>query len=199
MRNLGRLLAIAIAAAALPLGEAAVLCRAAGAPTPVRSEGLTELAGAILLSCTGAPGERVNTNLTIFLSVNVTNRTTAEGAVDAKLSVDGVPVAGVTPIAAGANAVAFNGVSIQTPESGAFGIVVSGIRIAAAQQGVDNASPLEAFISVSGPSSPALSNSTVTVGVPRRGLLSSGNAGTVNCYGSPVPARISVSDLFGAG
>lgn len=199
MRNLGRILAVALAAAALPAAEAAVVCRASGSPVPVRSEGLTELAGAIALGCTGSPGERVDANLTIFLTANVTNRLADGGAVDASVTVDGTPVAGVTPLAVGANAVAFNGISVQTPESGSFSLVVSGIRIAVAARGIENASPIDAFISVGGPSAPALQNSTVTVGIPRRGLLSSGNAGTVNCYGSPVPSEISVSRLFGAG
>src|SRR5579883_2992981 len=50
-------------------------CTAAAQPPLVRQEGLTERTGDIVLTCSGGtPNLQVTGNLTLFLSVNITNR-----------------------------------------------------------------------------------------------------------------------------
>src|SRR5579872_5811929 len=50
-------------------------CNAAAQPPLVRQEGLAERTGDIVLTCAGGtPGAQITGNLTLFLSVNITNR-----------------------------------------------------------------------------------------------------------------------------
>src|SRR5579862_4792834 len=50
-------------------------CNAAAQPPLVRQEGLAERTGDIALTCAGGtPGAQITGNLTLFLSVNITNR-----------------------------------------------------------------------------------------------------------------------------
>jgi len=68
----------------------ALLCTPLASPLQVRSEGIAERVGDIELSCSGGiPGNVVTSNLTFFLSVNVTNKLAADGTVtDVLLTVD---------------------------------------------------------------------------------------------------------------
>jgi len=64
-------------------GSTTVTCNNGGATTPiVRSQGLTELMGDLVLNCTGGPATVANqtvppVDITLILSVNITSKLTA--------------------------------------------------------------------------------------------------------------------------
>src|SRR4051794_24617053 len=67
-------------------------CVASANPPVVRSESLSERLGDIVLKCSGAQaGSTFSGNLTLFLSVNVTNRLLADGTIDMVLTVNNQP------------------------------------------------------------------------------------------------------------
>src|SRR6266446_8901415 len=69
--------------------QTALVCTHAAVPHLVRLEGLAERMGDILLDCSGGtPGSSFNGNLTLFLTVNVTNKLLANNTVDVPLTVD---------------------------------------------------------------------------------------------------------------
>src|ERR1700709_2245866 len=64
-------------------------CQATVNPLLVRGEGLTERMGDILLQCSCChPTAGVSGNLTVFLSVPMTNRVDANGYTDLSLTID---------------------------------------------------------------------------------------------------------------
>src|SRR6266849_3838783 len=65
-------------------------CAVTSVPVQVRSEGVTERLGDILLQCSGSnPGTVLSGNLTLFLPVNITNRVDQNNLTrDAVVSVD---------------------------------------------------------------------------------------------------------------
>ena len=66
-----------------------MFCTPSAVPPIVRSEGITERTGDILLDCTrGTPGAIVKGNLTVFLNVSVTNKLLANNTTDVLLTVD---------------------------------------------------------------------------------------------------------------
>src|SRR5205085_11080469 len=104
-------------------------CVVSSVPLQVRSEGLTERLGDIVLQCSGsAAGTVLSSNVTLFFPVSVTNRVDANNLThDAIISIDSgggyVPTAVAGQIA---NAlIAFNGISIPVPAGGAFNPKVS--------------------------------------------------------------------------
>jgi uncharacterized protein (TIGR03437 family) len=154
--------------------------------------------GDILLACTGTPRTSVVANFNVFLSVPVTNRIGANGRADAALTPDtgGGAVSGVV---SGPNRLLFPGVAVTLPDSGQVQLRITNVRGAPGAQGVDNATPILAALGSDGPDQVVFSAANVAVGVPQRGLLAGSSATTVNCYGSPLPAQISIPGLIAAG
>jgi uncharacterized protein (TIGR03437 family) len=179
---------------------ASLLCTPAAAPSLLRAEGLAEPLGDIVLSCTGAPGP-VSMSLGVLLSVPVTNRAAAGGAIDVALTVDtpsGPVPAGAGATLTGISSVSLGGIHFTVPESGAVTLRISNLRAAVAQQGISNETPIQALLTVAG--DVLLTNTVLSVGIPQRSLLSTGNSSTVNCYGSPSPTgAITMASLFSAG
>lgn len=181
---------------------ASLVCVPTAAPAFVRSEGLAEPMGDIVLNCSGgAPGGLVTGNLSVFLSVPVTNRISAAGVADAVLVADngsGTPTsAGVVPTLVG-NGISFNGINATLSPSGTISFRVTNLRGAVAQQGVDNSAPIQAALGYLG-GDVMFTQAIVTVGVPSRALLVGAAAAAIQCYGSPSPEAISMSGLFAAG
>lgn len=204
--RLVRFVAMVLAASAVPAAHAAVVCTPSSVTPPLRSEGLTEQVGDIVLSCTGAPSERLAANLTVFLSVNVTNRIASDGALAGiafSFNVGGggvfQTVPNVRPILNGANAIAFSGIDLQLPATPGFlTLQISGVRAAVAQLGPNSTAPITATLAFSGPSSVSVPNATIIVGFPSRSLLVGSNAAVVTCTGSPLPDTIDFVNLLGA-
>ncbi|MCU1262398.1 MAG: hypothetical protein JWO80_5283, partial [Bryobacterales bacterium] len=137
----------------------------------------------------------VAANVTVTLSVPITNRISAAGVPNASMTVN----TGAGPVAAGSalllstNTLAFNGVSFTVPTSGGVTIQIGNIRGAMPQ-----AQPGQQ-ITASLSTSLALSNPVLIVATPQRGLLATYATRGITCVGSPLPSTINLTNLFSAG
>src|SRR5437868_8343527 len=107
-------------------------CLVTAVPSQVRSEGLTERMGDILLDCTGSnAGAVLAGNFSVALPIAITNRIDSTGrTTDAVLYVDygsGFVPNGVSGFISG-NMIAFNGISVTIPPSGNLKLKISNIR-----------------------------------------------------------------------
>jgi len=180
-------------------GQAATSCTTSAVPAVVHSEGLAEPMGAITLQCTGAPGLSITTNLTIYLPINITNQIDANGySTDALLDI----AAGTTTTPTGINglvtnqSISFSGVQLSFPANGQLAIVLSNLRADANQLGLQQTSPIQAFISSTGL---PIVNNQVTVAFARQGLFATAMDSGVTCSGSPTPSTVTVTNLISAG
>jgi uncharacterized protein (TIGR03437 family) len=184
--------------ASLAYSQTPLLCTASAVPRQVRAEGIAERVGDVLLNCSGGtPGATVTANLTLFLSVNVTNKL-ANNVTDVQLTVD----TGAGPVAAnvsgqpyGPNAVVFNGVSFTVPATGKVVLRIANLRGDANQLSAPP-QPITAFLSFNLQSGLALANSQFTVAVAQPGLLTQSSSSAVRCTGSPLPSNIALANLF---
>src|SRR5260370_2663190 len=63
-------------------------CTDAAVNPAIRAEGIAELLGDILITCTGgSPGTAMRLNLAVFLNIGVTNRVSVAGSNDVSLTV----------------------------------------------------------------------------------------------------------------
>ncbi|MBI3469817.1 MAG: hypothetical protein HY013_00495 [Candidatus Solibacter usitatus] len=178
----------------------ALVCTPSAIPQVLRGEGLAERMGDIAMDCAGGtPGSVINGNLTVFLSVNITNKLTASGAVDAVLTVDSGsgPVAQPAAQLVSSNSIVFLGVNFTLPASGRAAARLSNLRGNLTQ--VALGFPLPITANLAGTLNFALSASQVIVGYPYRGLLASYSSTGVRCTGSPLPSTIGLSNLFATG
>jgi uncharacterized protein (TIGR03437 family) len=173
-------------------------CTVSSVPAQVRAEGLTERLGNIIFQCSNYPAAAVvSGNLTVFLPVGITNRIDANhNALDAVLLVD--TGSGFTPTGIpgniGGNDIAFQGLNVTVPASGAFNLEISSVRIAAYQFAFSGQPSINASIS-----SPfTLTQSTVAVAYVQTGLYATLYSTGIACVGSPVPSAISLANLFAA-
>jgi len=185
----------------------ALLCTPLASPLQMRSEGIAERVGDIVLSCSGGiPGNVVNSNLTFFLSVNVTNKLENNGTfTDILLTVD--TGSGPTPVNVpaqpfGTQGVSFNGVTFTIPPSGNLTLRLSNLRGDASELGEspEQEQPVTVNVAVSGSQGMAISNNAhFAVGFTQPGLLATFSSGGVTCTGSPLPTLINIGNLFAAG
>ncbi len=174
-------------------------CAVTSVPVQVRSEGLTERLGDIMLQCSGSnPGTVLSGNLTLFFPVNVTNRVDSNNlAHDALISVDygsGFVPTAITGQVANAM-IAFNGINLTVPATGNLNLKISGIRANINQLGLLAPQPVTASLS----SNFSVNQAQVIVAYPQIGLEATLYSKGITCAGSPVPATISFSGLFAAG
>jgi uncharacterized protein (TIGR03437 family) len=173
-------------------------CVTTAVPPQVRSEGLTERMGDIILQCSGSiPGAAGTGNFTVYLSVGVTNRIDSNGlATDAVFSIDyGLgftpsPVRGLV----GGNNISFNGVSLTVPASGNFNIKISGLRGNVHPLGTVGPRPVLASLSIP----LQLNQAQIIVAYATPGFYSTLYSKGITCGGSPLPSTIDVADLFAA-
>ena len=175
------------------------LCRASSVPAQVRSEGITERLGDIVLQCSGLnPGTVFSANLTLFFPVSVTNRVDSNNLTrDAVISVDSgsgfVPAAVAGQIAN--SIIAFNGINLTGPPSGNLNLKISGVRANVNQLGLLAPQPVTASLS-----SPLLVNQAqLIVAYPQMGLRATLYTSGITCSGSPLPSTIDLPSLFAAG
>jgi uncharacterized protein (TIGR03437 family) len=179
-------------------------CAVSAVPNMVRSEGLTERMGDILLQCSGSnPGAVISGNLTVFLPVNITNRVDANNqAQDAILAVDyggGFVPTGISGQVAN-QMISFNGLNFTVPASGQLNLRISSLRAAAYQMGTTIPQQITARISFTLPLSIPSSQSGLAVAYTQPGLFATFyDRGNITCVGSPVPQTLSLSNLFTAG
>jgi hypothetical protein len=174
---------VVMTAATASAQNAAFACTAsAGVPPLLRSEGLTELTGDIVLNCTGGdPLVPIIANFQVFLNTNMTSRFISDPYTEAMLlinePVEGAQVLGTNVFAGrkiGDNSIAWLGVPVVPPGSvGTRVIRMTGVRANANQLGVASGlipTQVFAFISISGSTSVPLNNPQQTVGFIQSGL-----------------------------
>lgn len=195
-------LAIALSALAFPVSAQVVpqlVCDATAEPLQLRSEGLSERVGDIVLTCTGPSSGNVSASLTFGMSHSLTNKIsgdTLQGAQVVAQTATGQQTLVNTGFLVSPTVVVFGSFTFAMPASGQTSFVISGLRVAA-NPAVDR--PVTARISTSGQTSIGIRNNPVTVGVPLRGLLASGTSTRIVCTGSNLPDEISFGTLINAG
>lgn len=177
-------------------------CAVSAAAPLLRVEGVSERLGEIVFSCSGGtPGAVVNTALSVFLPIPVTNQLSASGTLDVMTTVDtgaGPVSGGAVARLGGASQVVISGLHFTVPASGSVVIRISNLRgdlsalaigqTIRAQVGSTSGTPL------------LLDNAIVTIGLPAEGLLASTVPTTIAAQiGSPLPETISFSSLLTAG
>jgi uncharacterized protein (TIGR03437 family) len=170
-------------------------------PVAVRSEGLAEKLGDIVLGCSGGtPGLTITGNLTVQLSVPITNRLSPGTAGDIVVTVDtgsGQVSANVqqqqlqTP-----QVVSLNGFSFTLPPSGNVTIRIDNLRGSATST---FAGQIIATLALNNLSTMTLVNNSVVVALAQPGLLSNSSSTTIRCIGSPVPTNPSFTNFILAG
>ena len=192
----------AIAGIAFSQSSSPVQCTASAVPTLVRSEGLTEQLGDVLLQCSGPAGAVVAANLNLLLPVQVTNRIDANSfAPDVSLAVDtgtGFVPSGISGQIS-SQGIVFRGLSLTLPASGGLTLRIRNLRADVNQLGTQASTPIQVFLSMEGQGGPALQNNPVTAAQPYPGLLASAANTAIRCTGSTLPAEVTVSNLFAAG
>lgn len=173
-------------------------CAVSAVPPLVHSEGLAERVGDILLQCTGTPGTAATASLSVMLPVTITNRIDANSfSTDASLTID----TGSGPVASGVSgrvtnqSISFSGFHFTVPASGKVSVRLTDLRADVNQLGLVPQSPIQAFLSSTLP----LSNNPVIVAFAQQGLLATISGSGVRCTGSPLPASVSLTNLFAAG
>src|SRR5690348_9156888 len=147
--------------------QTALTCTPSGGPPVVKSEGITERLGDLLLNCTGgAPNAQVTINLSVFLTVNITNRVNNNTATDVVFTIDngsGPQPSNVPGVLTAPNTLVFNGVSFTLSSNGSVALRIINIRGAANRAPLGPNGPITAFIGLNGSSVAPLTNSQVTV------------------------------------
>ena len=150
-------------------------CTAAAEPNLVRSEGVSESAGTIVLICTPLTTRTGTVTAAISLTATtaLTNRIAGDGTVDATLEVDkggGMEMTASRARPAGANTAVFDSLSFPMPSNGHAAFRISGLRIS----GGGSESTVGVYISSAGGSGLAVYNNPIRVGVARRSLAAAG-------------------------
>ena len=165
----------------------------------IRSEGIAERAGDIVLECTGGrPGAVEEGNLTVLPAAAVTNRVAADGTLDATLTINSgagfQPSAPAIPYAQG---VAFNGIRFTIPTTGRVTLRISNIRVNAHQLGTQR--PIQAQLAFNGLKDLAIQNNFPTIAVSDRGLRASFASRAIRCAGSALPSTLDLPSLMAKG
>jgi uncharacterized protein (TIGR03437 family) len=164
-------------------------CLTSAVPLTVRAEGVTERVGDIVFLCSGgAPNTTVTGNLTVFLNVPITNRISANNAVDAQLYYDngaGLQPAPVTGYLNGP-AVSFNGFSVPLSPTGTLTLRLENLRANAAQ--APSSGLITASLAVNSADILPVNQSTLTVAQTSPSLFD-GFSNRLICsqLGSPLP------------
>jgi uncharacterized protein (TIGR03437 family) len=115
-------------------------CNPSATPAVIRSEGVTEPIGQILLICGGGTaGAQVTMSASVTVNATVTNRVSSAGLVDAVISVETSTgfqaLASVTTLTG--NTVTFQNVNVALTNSGTAQIAISNIRVDGSRAGAN--------------------------------------------------------------
>jgi hypothetical protein len=154
----------------------------ASVPLLLRGQGVADLSGDVVLSCTGtSPAGGITGNLTLFLNTNVTSRVLG-GVSEALLLIDEPASGAQTPgtnlfqgTISGANQVTFNSIPFAVAPGGAVSRVfrITNVRANGSAIGVSPSivpSQIVAFVSVTGSATINVSNPQQTVGFVQSAL-----------------------------
>src|ERR1700722_9954089 len=169
-------------------------CNSTSVPPIVHVEGIAERVGDIVLNCSGGmPAEQITGNLSIFLSVNVTNRVAGTTANDVAVTMDngsGPQPFNVPGTLTGLSSLVFNGVSFTLSPTGTATLRIANIRAAANQLTPLANNSIQAFIGFNSSSLISLTGTQLAVAKPQPGLYGSFSSKIIcGPNGSPLPAN----------
>ena len=176
-----------------------ITCDATAEPLIFRSEGLSERVGEIVLTCAGPSTGTVSASLTLGLSHSLGNKLSGDFLQDTRVvaqTASGLQTLVSTGFLVSPTVVVFGSFSFIMPPSGQTSFVITGLRIAG---NPSNNSPVTVRLGTSGQTSIGIRNNPVTVGVPQRGLLTSGTSTRIVCTSSLLPEEINFGTLVNGG
>jgi uncharacterized protein (TIGR03437 family) len=167
-------------------------CNAAAQPPLVRQEGLAERTGDIVLSCSGGPaGAQITGNMTLFLSVNITNRLapgdTVTGVLFTADNGSGPQTITAPGILTAPSTLVYNGASFTLSTTGSVTLRIANLRAAANQANTFPGQQVSVLLSFTSAPLVAFSGSQLTVATPELGLYT-GYSSRIICSqaGSPL-------------
>lgn len=181
-------------------------CNAAAQPPLVRQEGLAERTGDIALTCTGGtPGAHITGNLTLFLSVNITNRigvgNIVTGVVFTADNGSGPQAINAPGVLTAPSTLVYNGASFTLSSTGTVNLRVANVRADANQTSAFPNGQIGVLLSFTSMPPVAFSGGQLTVGTPQTGLYA-GFSSKIVCSqgGSPLPRNpVSFASFIAAG
>lgn len=200
-----RSLSLVLAAAGGPIAAGAQLaspsCQITAVPAQIRSEGVTERLGDIVIHCTGTPGREIIGNLTVSISTAVTNRVLTGNTLDVSLTVNngsGEAPANVPATLAANNQITFSGLRFTIGPSGSVALRLSNLRGDASFAGLGGARIVTQLAFSGGLLN--FTNTAFEIGVPQRGLYATTLTTVIpNQLGSPLPDPIGFDELIRRG
>ena len=187
-------------AAAFAADAQQINCSTSAVPALLRSEGITERAGDIILTCSGVPGgAQISAALTLFSTTTViTNRINSSGNTDVQVVLEtaGAPqILNTTAALGSSSSINISGINFAMPASGLAAVRITNLRVNA-WQAADQ--PIRVQIASTGTSAVRIDNNQLIVGLPSRALLSSYGS-TFICNTSLGPDTVTFSNLINKG
>ena len=116
----------------LARAQTILTCNSTSVPPIVHAEGIAERIGDIVLNCSGGmPSSQITGNLSIFLSVNITNRVAGNTVTDVVFTMDngsGPQPLNVPGTLSGPSSMVFNGVTFNLSATGTAILRLANIR-----------------------------------------------------------------------
>ncbi len=177
-----------------------VNCVATAVPTIVRTEGLSERVGDMLLNCSGgAPSATVRGELTLIsFSGPITNKILSNGALDLIFTANsgaGETILNTQAFATAANQVTFPSVQFTLSATGTAVLRITNVRIAPPNVPEQ---PIRVALATVTAGQIRTDNAPFTVGITQRGLLAS-YASTFVCTQSKLPETVSFPEFIRRG
>ena len=173
---------------------ASLTCSQTAVPPVVKGEGIAERTGDILFNCSGgAPGAVVTGNLSIFLTVNITNRVVGNTVSGVDFTVD--TGAGPVPVDVPGTITApgtlmYNGLNFALSSTGTATLRIANIRAAANQLDLAPGTSIQAFLAFNSNLVSATTNQ-FSIGTPVRGLYDGFSTSLIcTAHGSPLPDNL---------
>lgn len=188
------------ALAALAQPSSGVNCQATAVPTIVRTEGLSERVGDMLLNCSGGtPGGTVRGELTLIsFSGPITNKTLANGGLDIILTANsgaGEAILNTQAVATAANQVTFATVQFGLSSTGTAVLRITNLRVAPPNVPEQ---PIRVALATVTAGQIRTDNAPFTVGITQRGLLATYSTAFV-CTQSRLPETVSFPEFIRRG
>jgi len=178
-----------------------LVCVSSSTPLIVHAEGFTEAAGDLVLECSGGqPGATQIENVTIQLSVNVTNRIDADNGTDIIFTIDSgsgavqVPAPGVLK---SPTTVTWDGVPLTLSPAGTMKLRIANVRVNATE--TNPGGFVTETISVSGETTLPVNQPTLVVATATPSLFSNFSTQLICAQnGASVPSNLSFAAFIAA-